>query len=75
MMEVGALMVGKIENRPVMSHVRRGQEKGNFAFGGSTIIYMTQKDKVFPDMDILINSADGIETKVQIGSRIGKGKN
>ena len=75
MMEVGALMVGKIENRPVMSHVRRGQEKGNFAFGGSTIIYMTQKDKVFPDLDILINSADGIETKVQIGSRIGKGKN
>ena len=75
MMEVGALMVGKIENRPVMSHVRRGQEKGNFAFGGSTIIYMTQKDKVFPDMDILINSADGIETNVQIGSRIGKGKN
>ena len=36
---------------------------------------MTQKDKVFPDMDILINSADGIETNVQIGSRIGKGKN
>ena len=27
MMEVGALMVGKIENRPVMSHVWRGQEK------------------------------------------------
>ena len=75
MMEVGALMVGKIENRPVVSHVRRGQEKGNFAFGGSTIIYMSQKDKVFPDMDILVNSADGIETKVQIGSRIGKGKN
>lgn len=74
MMEVGALMVGKIENRPVMQCVTRGQEKGNFAFGGSTIIYMTQKDKVFPDMDILMNSADGVETKVQIGSRIGSGK-
>ena len=64
-----------LQSTVMMSHVRRGQEKGNFAFGGSTIIYMTQKDKVFPDMDILINSVDGIETKVQIGSRIGKGKN
>lgn len=70
-MEVGALMVGKIENRPVCTHVSRGQEKGNFAFGGSTIIYLTQKDKVFPDIDLLMNSVDGIETKVQIGSRIG----
>lgn len=74
MMEVGALMVGRIENRPVTDHVVRGQEKGNFAFGGSTIIYMTQEDKVFPDLDLLANSADGIETKVQIGSRIGKAK-
>lgn len=74
MMEVGALMVGKIENRPVTDHVVRGQEKGNFAFGGSTIIYMTQEDRVFPDLDLLVNSADGIETKVQIGSRIGMAK-
>ena len=27
MMEVGALMVGKIENRPVMSHVRRVRKR------------------------------------------------
>lgn len=74
MMEVGALMVGKIENRPVCAHVNRGQEKGNFAFGGSTIIYMTQENKVFPDMDLLMNSADGIETKIQLGSRIGTAK-
>ena len=72
MMEVGALMVGRIENRPVCTNVVRGQEKGNFAFGGSTIIYMTQKDKVFPDIDLLMNSADGIETRIQLGNRIGE---
>ena len=71
MMEVGALMVGKIENRPVCEHVKRGQEKGNFAFGGSTIIYMTQKGCVIPDQDILANSQEGVETKIQIGSKIG----
>lgn len=71
MMEVGALMVGKIENHPVCDHVDRGQEKGNFAFGGSTIIYMTQKGCVVPDQDLLTNSQEGVETKVQIGSKIG----
>ena len=38
-------MVGKIENRHQAARVRRGQEKGNFAFGGSTIILLTQKRK------------------------------
>lgn len=45
MMEVGALMVGKIENRHEEREVKRGEEKGNFAFGGSTIILLTQKIK------------------------------
>lgn len=72
MMEVGALMVGKIENRHEKARVRRGQEKGNFAFGGSTILLMTQKDKVLPDSDILRNSGDGIETRVWMGESVGK---
>ena len=33
MMEVGALMVGRIENVPLRGRVKRGKEKGNFAFG------------------------------------------
>ena len=71
MMEVGALMVGKIENHSESSSVKRGQEKGNFAFGGSTIILMTQKDKVLPDQDILKNSRRGIETRVHLGEKTG----
>ncbi len=44
-MEIGALMVGRIENRPVPrgSRVQRGDEKGNFAFGGSTIVVLVTK--------------------------------
>lgn len=70
-MEVGAMLVGKIENRNQTKFVLRGEEKGNFAFGGSTIILMTKKDMVCPDEDILENSAKGIETKVLLGEKVG----
>lgn len=71
MMEVGALMVGRIENVPLRGRVKRGKEKGNFAFGGSTVVLMTQKGKVLPDPDIIINSEKGIETRVLLGEKIG----
>lgn len=73
-MEVGAMFVGKIKNHPVKEKdtVQRGQEKGYFAFGGSTVVLMTQPGKVCPDEDILDNSRRGIETKVKLGERIGE---
>ena len=74
MMEVGALMVGKIENRPRRPYVFRGDEKGNFAFGGSTIVLLTEEGAVDPDEDILKNSAGGIETRVRMGEKIGTKK-
>lgn len=71
-MEVGAMLVGRIENRSIPGgRVCRGQEKGNFAFGGSTIILMTARGAVRPDKDILMNSMRGIETKVRLGERVG----
>lgn len=70
-MEVGALLVGKIVNNPVSGAVKRGQEKGYFAFGGSTVILMTQKGAVCPDKDILRNTVRGIETKVKMGEHVG----
>ena len=43
LMEVGALMVGKINNHEEDSaQVKRGDEKGMFEFGGSTIVVMTE---------------------------------
>lgn len=71
-MEVGAMLVGRIENRRKQECVKRGQEKGNFAFGGSTVILVTREGRVRPDEDILGNSGKGIETKVKLGERVGK---
>ena len=71
-MEVGALLVGKIENRNIRKcTVKKGQEKGNFAFGGSTIILVTQKDKVTPLMEIAGNSSEHVETRVRQGELVG----
>ena len=70
-MEVGALLVGKIENRHNVKAIKRGQERGNFAFGGSTIILMTKQGEVLPDKDILKNTMRGIETKIKLGERVG----
>lgn len=70
-MEIGALMVGKICNDEV-SKIKRGNEKGHFEFGGSTIVVLVQKDKVKVDDDILENSAKEIETKVSLFDSVGR---
>ena len=70
-MEVGALLVGRIVNHDVGTF-RRGQEKGWFEPGGSTVILLLQKDAAVIDGDILAQSRDGIETIVKYGERIGK---
>ena len=71
MMEVGAMMVGKIINYEGPTYVRKGKEKGRFEFGGSTIILAFRKGTVEIDHDILLNSQQGLETKVKYGEKIG----
>lgn len=71
MMEVGALMVGKICNYEENCQVVRGTEKGHFDFGGSTIILCLPKESAVIDADILANSAAGFETRVKYGEKIG----
>ena len=63
-MEVGALLVGKISNHKQSTVVTRGEEKGFFEYGGSTIVVLTQKGRVTPRSDLLTNSKNGYETKV-----------
>lgn len=70
-MEVGALMVGKIVNHHQKAVVRRGQEKGYFQFGGSTVVLLLKKGAAKLDDDILANSREGIETVVKFGEKIG----
>ena len=70
-MEVGALLVGKICNHNKLSF-QKLEEKGYFAYGGSTVILLCKKDTVRMDADILEHSAQGIETKVRLGEKIGE---
>ncbi len=70
-MEVGATLVGKIKNRHNKGRIRKGQEKGYFEFGGSTIVMLFQRDQVVFDDDIIKNSAEGYETIVKMGEKIG----
>lgn len=71
-MEVGALLVGKIVNHHEKAKIKRGQEKGYFQFGGSTIVVLIKEGMVQIDKDILENSSNGIETIVKFGEKIGK---
>lgn len=72
-MEVGALMVGRIENnKKDVAVVHRGEEKGKFEFGGSTIVVLTEPEKVKPDEDLVKNSEQGWETLVKMGEEIGR---
>ncbi len=68
--EVGAMMVGKIFNENV-KEFKKGQEKGHFEFGGSTVIMLVNKD-IKIDKRIIDNSQKGIETIVKMGQKIGK---
>ena len=70
-MEVGALMVGKIRNHRCSGPVQRGQEKGLFEFGGSTVVLMLERDRLLPDADLIRNSEAGEETIVKMGEKIG----
>ncbi len=71
MMEVGAMLVGRILNYRGKGNVKRGQEKGRFEYGGSTVILAFAKDEISIDAGILKNSANGYETRVFMGERIG----
>ena len=68
---VGALLVGRIQNHTPGDMVRRGEEKGLFEFGGSTVIVLLEKGFAQIDPDILKNSGAGEETLVKMGERIG----
>ena len=70
--EVGAMMVGKIQNHHGVHTFKRGEEKGMFLFGGSTVVLLLEKDTVVLDDAILKASEAGEETPVRLGQAIGK---
>ena len=71
--EIGATSVGSIvQTYEPESRVSKGQEKGFFKFGGSTIVLFLKKGSVTIDKEILVQTEKGYETKVYAGETIGK---
>lgn len=69
-MEVGAMMVGRIVNHH-KEKCHRGEEKGYFEFGGSTVIILLKENQAVIDADILKNTINNKETVVKLGETIG----
>jgi len=72
---VGAMMVGSINmSIKLGDQVKKGDDIGYFAFGGSTILMIVETDKVEWDDDLQTNSNHSVETLVRVGTRVGVAK-
>ncbi len=70
--EVGAFTVGSIRQSFTPGvPVAKGDRKGHFELGGSTVVLLFQKDRIRFDNDILLNSSRKLETAVRMGERVG----
>ncbi len=70
--EVGATCVGSIiQTYTPNKKVAKGEEKGYFKFGGSTVILFFEPDKIKIDEEILKQTNLGYETYVLMGEKIG----
>ncbi|KAG0088736.1 hypothetical protein BGZ92_005775 [Podila epicladia] len=71
---IGALLVGSIELTgagTAGNKIKKGDELGYFAYGGSTCILLFKKGAVKFDQDLVTTSLRGVETLVRMGERIG----
>ncbi len=71
MAEIGATLVGSIKqtfvpHKPYL----KGDEKGYFEFGGSSVILLFKENTISIDKDLLHNTQLAYETKVRFGERI-----
>ena len=69
--EVGALLVGKIHNHHGVHTFARGEEKGMFLYGGSTVVLLLEKGAANLCEHHLSHTADGEELEVKMGEIIG----
>lgn len=73
MLEIGATCVGSIlQTYEAGQDITKGDEKGYFAFGGSSTITIFEPGKVRLSEDLLANSAQQIETYVRMGDSMGQ---
>jgi phosphatidylserine decarboxylase len=72
LVEIGALFVGTIVQTYRPGPVQRGQEKGFFRFGGSTVVILATEGRLQVDGDLTAASAEGIETLVRMGTGLAR---
>ena len=72
MVDVGAFGVGTIVQTYDGTRHGKGDEKGYFKFGGSTVLLALPAGAIRFDEDLVRNSAAGLETRVLCGERIGR---
>ena len=70
MLEVGATMVGSMLQSYSGTSIKKGDEKGYFKFGGSTVVLLFEKDKIQIDQDLLFNTSNSLETTIKMGEQI-----
>lgn len=68
--EVGACLVGKINNHHEAGVIHRGCEKGMFLFGGSTIVLLFKSGVLDIPDDLFAATAQGKEAVVRYGEAI-----
>jgi len=70
--EVGATNVGTIHQtyKPNQPN-KKGDEKGFFSFGGSSLILLFKQNSIIFDQDLITNSSQYIETLCLMGEGIG----
>ncbi len=70
--EIGAMMVGRITNHHGIYAFQRGEEKGTFEFGGSTIVVLLRRGCAEIAPEILHATLDDRETVVKLGEQVGR---
>ena len=69
--EVGATCVGRIvQSHDESQDFTRGDEKGYFLFGGSTVVLVGEQGKWSPDQAVLERSSRRMETLFKLGQKI-----
>lgn len=68
--DVGAFGVASIIQTASIGSHKKGDERGYFKFGGSTVVLVVPAGKLTFDEDLLTHSEKGIETLVRMGEQI-----
>lgn len=69
--EIGALVVGGIENEIENARFTKGSEKGHFELAGSTIVLLFEADRINLNPELLEALASNEEVRVSLGQWIG----